>query len=274
MSWFSEWTGQDAQKQADRRANEALQLATQRYADLGAYRTLGLGALTSALGGGGLDYSSDYAGSPKYVAVNDPLVHQATGTLSATLGRLTNGPDRVQQVRDTLAALDAQDALQRKAGTRQIGQDAARLGRLGSGMVTTSLGDLESDIQRNRANVEAQLIRDATNANVQDLFGLAGLSGNVADSAYGRAANERAVQNALSLQDIQNRVNQRDRQNAQANTRFGQGLAASGVGFGYDPTSAYQAEAARQQQQANQRWGDFMNLIGQGVQAAAGGRGK
>lgn len=84
---------------------------------------------------------------------------------------LTEGPSLSDAAAEQYRLLGEQGAEQRQLGVRNIGQAAARLGRLGSGMVTTDLGNLE-DVLQTREN--------------QARRGLA------ADVAYGEAANRRA----------------------------------------------------------------------------------
>lgn len=259
---------------ADTWQNKAVQSAEQQYNDRLKYRNQAdqrFGETPDLAG-----YTSDYAGSPTYAAITDPLYYQATAAQGKSLADLSNGPDRLAAVRATLADLDAANAPRIQAGVRRIGQDASRLGRLGAQGVGTDIGNFEQSVEADRARQEAQLVRDMTEANQQDKYRTADLAGNIAQSAYGRGAQERGYKDTLSLQDIQNRVNARDRATANNNQRFGQGLSLAGLGYGFDPTAAYQnasnqkqrqSENAQQQrnfdsQQESQGLGSLLGLAG------------
>lgn len=61
---------------------------------------------------------------------------------------LSQGPNLTQAALDRYADLEQQTQENRQQGIQQIGRAAARLGRLGSGMVTTDLGNLEALLQQ------------------------------------------------------------------------------------------------------------------------------
>ena len=64
---------------------------------------------------------------------------EARQLTSQALGNLAGAPSRQDLALEALKLFDEEQGDVRKLGTQQIGQDAARLGRLGSGMVTTDL---------------------------------------------------------------------------------------------------------------------------------------
>lgn len=99
----------------------------------------------------------------------------------------------------------AEDASQ--LGTRKIGQDAAKFGRVGAGGVTTSLGDLNERIRRAVTQEGRGLAADAAAGDISDRFNrlgaLSGFSGQLSDIDMGRAGLD--LQRGGMLADIGSR---------------------------------------------------------------------
>jgi len=263
MSWISSWTGQDADKRARQYQGKATAQAETDYREKAPFRGL---AQQTLLDRNQPDFSADYAGGPTYRAVNDPLASQAFAAQSKSLADLGGGPDRLALVRQAMSDFDKESAPRLQAGIRSIGQDASRLGRLGAGGVTTSIGDLASDTERSRQTMQNEMIRQAIEATQGDKYRTADLAGRIGESAYGRAAGERGYGDALAQQAIGNRVARRAaEQGAQAQT-FGQGLDLAGLGYSSSPEGAYARQAAAEQNEAARRSAGFTDLIGTAAQ--------
>lgn len=130
----------------------------------------------------------------------------------AGLGQL---PDRQQIASNALKTFDEQQANALQLGTRDIGQNAAAAGRLGSGMVSTSLGDLQSQLNQQReqtlrglsGDVASQGLNDrlmALGAQGQGLGQLSGLDTQQQNALRG----ERGYQAGLDQQGINNAFQQ------------------------------------------------------------------
>lgn len=88
----------------------------------------------------------------------------ASGALEGVVGGQGRGEIADSRFRNLLE--QAEDA--ERLGTQGIARDAARLGRLGSGMVTTSLGDLRERTQRTLAQQARGLAADTAEGEIGD----------------------------------------------------------------------------------------------------------
>ena len=109
---------------------------------------------------------------------NSPEAMQLRGLTSQAAEGLAGAPSRQDIALQTLQNLDAEQADIRQLGIQDIGRAGARLGRLGSGMVTTSLGDLESQLNSQRERSLRDLSAQTASQEMGDrLAALSGLSG-------------------------------------------------------------------------------------------------
>ena len=174
---------------------------------------------------------------------------------------LAAGPDRQALALQTARNLEAGLGDQRKLGTAQIGRDAARLGRLGSGMVTTSLGDLESRLGEQRNRSLSQLSADTAGQSLQDTATRLGALSELEGQQYGQGVGarnelrgERGYQGDLAQQATQNKVQQFQlEQGAQGqafNQQNQQNQLLSQLGFGGDTASTLGEQAGQYGQNA------------------------
>lgn len=237
MSWLSDWMGQDAAKKAGSLTDTAVSQAQQRYGDLGPYRQLGASRLT---GTAPLTYSD----------VSSPLLTQSRGAAGDALRSLTSSPDYLAQAKSALADFDTASLPALAAARRGVKQDAATAGRIGSGGVTTSLGNLQGDYERNRMLTENDLIRGALDKAQQNKYQTLNAAEMLGGQEYGQGAADRAARNQVQ----------------QGN--FNQGMGLAGLGFGYDPTNALFKGAGTYQDQSAANAAAFGGLIKSGAQLA------
>ena len=202
-----------------------------------------------------------------------------------SLESLFSTPDRAtlasQQFRDLLE----QAAEARRTGVRDISRAAAALGRIGAGITTSQLGDLEERIQTQIAREASRLAAETAAQELADRlarFEAALAAGgqlrgeDLAEARFGQSLRdelrgERAYQYGLSRDAIADRIRQiqleeqllqgehsreMDRLNA---------LLAIALG-GPDPMYALERAAAGAQGQASQFWdlvGEILRLYGQ-----------
>lgn len=262
MSSLSNWLGQDDAKLAGNASKRATEQAERDYAETSPFRTIGRNRLTAPQT---FDFGADYAGGPKYRAVNDPLYAQANAAQSKSLADLSGGVDRLGLVTQALKDFDAADAPRRAAGVRKIGQNAAALGRVGMEGVGTEIGDFNLAAEGERERAKNAMIRDAVEGTQADRYRTADLAGGIASDAYGRGANERGYGDSLSLADIERRVNQRDRERQAGSTAFAEGMDLTSLGYGFSPEGAYNREAATRQAAADQKGAQFNAAVGLGA---------
>lgn len=132
-------------------------------------------------GGGGAAYGGGFA---------------MPAALSGDIGRLTSeigggGPDRAKLASDAYNLFLERSAPQDEQLQRSIGQRAAALGRVGSGVTTNELGDLGLSIERTRDQARRELANTAAGQTLSDrlqaLNALRGVAGDYASSAGGAA---------------------------------------------------------------------------------------
>ena len=109
----------------------------------------------------------------------------------------TAGPSRSQIALQRLKSFDMDTEDKRRRETQQIGRDAAGLGRLNSGMVTTDLGSLEERLQRAREQMLLNLSADTA-------------EGEIGDARFDRdeLRTERGFQSGAAQQGQENRIRQ------------------------------------------------------------------
>lgn len=129
-------------------------------------------------------------------------VQQGTDALFKAL---TSGPSLQDAALERYKLFGQDQSDQRTRGIQQIGQAAARLGRLGSGMVTTDLGNLEERLGRADAQERARLASDLAfaeggerRANLASGLGFEGSVYGQGREAREEARGERAYQSDQS----------------------------------------------------------------------------
>ena len=127
------------------------------YADLAAG---GEGRYRKLLGTGAV------AGGPDVEAVDGGRYLEDQDAALAGLG----GPSRTALAQQALKDFEAQGEKGLAQRFRKVGQNAAKFGRIGSGMVTTELGDLQSDYETNLMSKRNELARDVSEGDIGDRF--------------------------------------------------------------------------------------------------------
>lgn len=242
--------------------NQAVRSAQQNYDARAGLRSKSMNDLLNPTQ---YDLSGVYGGGPQYEGVNSALMSQGQGAQSRGLADLTNGPDVAAQVRQQLKNFDAQAVPELAAGRRAVGQSAATLGRIGSGGVTTSLGNLQSDYERNRGITQSQAILDAVNQAQANKYKTLDAAGNIVGQSYGIGSSERANKQGMAQQGVQNRAARFGAERGAQAQDYGQSLGLAGAGFANDPSNAlfqganvYNGQSAQNAQGA----GDAFGLAG------------
>lgn len=163
---------------------------------------------------------------PRTAKLND-LVNQFTGKIGAA-------PDLAQASLDKLAGLRQQTLEDRKKGIQDIGRGAAAFGRIGSGVTTSQLGDLESSLQARELAAEKGLAGDAAMQEAADRrANLSALSG-VQDQFFGQDTaqrnelrGERAYQSDTANQAADREVQLQLLMDQLKNSEFGRNATAA-----------------------------------------------
>lgn len=118
----------------------------------------------------------------------------AAARVDGAADALATGPDRVAMAKQALADFNTQLDEQRTEGIKGIGQSAAALGRVGSGMVTGKLADLERRVQSDRSIETNRLVNDLTERDASDRFNKVNAFAGLEERS---TANDRATANEL-----------------------------------------------------------------------------
>jgi len=201
-----------------------------------------------------------------------PITTQYGGNeaLGRALNRATQETDRLAMAKQALADFDIEGAPQLEARFRNVGQRAATLGKTGSGMVTSELGTLQGDYERDRLLTQNQLIRDATEGTINDRYRALDALSRQDQIGYGRAQDvsseqrgERGYRQGLGQEGLQNRIAQWQAQQGVRSNRLSEIMGLSGMGQqGNDLQSFYTQMADQYGQQA----ADAMLSVAQGFQ--------
>jgi len=120
-----------------------------------------------------------------------PEAQRARALTAQATESLAGAPNRQELALQSLQNFDAEQGDIRQLGIQDIGRAGARLGRLGSGMVTTDLGNLEDRLNTTRERMLSDLSQQTASQELGDrLSNLSALSGvggqfNVEDLASG-----------------------------------------------------------------------------------------
>jgi hypothetical protein len=138
----------------------------------------------SAATQGALGNYTSWSANP-WSSVAAPGSYAPAGDTSAMRSALTqainavqNAPDRGQLASQNFALLDQTAREASNRDLRVIGQDAAKFGRIGSGITTTNLGDLGERQAIDRSRAQSQMSLDAAGQTVADRLAAANAVGS------------------------------------------------------------------------------------------------
>lgn len=165
------------------------------------------------------------------------------------------GPDRAQLASGALKLFEDQQAPQLAARMRQIGQAAAKFGRIGSGLVNTELADVGTDYNTKLAQLKQALALEAAQNQLADQAAL-----------RGEVRGERGYQQGMAQTALDNTVRQRQLEDALTSSDLNRNLAIlnaqEGVGSsGFDPTKALLLASQYNQQAGEQSTSAFAELL-------------
>jgi hypothetical protein len=243
---------QDRQK-AKGTQGAAIDAANNAAAQRAPYNTLALNSLTAPRTAAQLQAS--YGNGPQYSAVSSPLLTQGNDATAKTLASLTDSPDYLSQAKSALQDWETGQQPVLAADFRKVGQNAAALGRVGSGGVTTQLGTLQSDYERNKQLTANQLIQAALDQTQQNKYATLGAAQGVANQAYNQGNTDRTNMQNVAQEGVTNAINEQGQGNALA-------LGEAGIGTGYNPSGALQTAANAQMGDANTSANDVASLFG------------
>lgn len=185
------------------------------------------------------------------------------GTVDTGVAAVGSSPSLSDAAAKQFELLGKQSAEQRRLGIQDIGRSAATLGRLGSGMVTTDLGNLEDVLRTREENARAGLSANIAQQEAADrranLASTSGLEGQVYGQeagARGEVRGERGYQTDTAQTALENRIRQKALEESLTQGQFGRELGGAGVGL---QAGEIQSNAANQ---ASGAAGDVLSNLG------------
>lgn len=167
------------------------------------------------------------------------------GQMGTALQSLNSLPDRQTLALDALNLFDEQTDAGYQQRLRGVGQQAAKFGRLGSGMTTSELGDVFVARERDRDHVKRSLANETAGMALSDQLDRLGAIGAVNQQQFGQDTIKRGE--VRGERDFQHGVG-RD-----ADQHWLQTLQTLlPIAYGGNPSDAYFAAGADARQQSGQ----------------------
>lgn len=181
----------------------------------------------------------------------DPRLQRTQGAVDSAVNALQGGPDRAQLAQTYTDIWNQTTNPQYEADLRRATQLASANGRLGSGMLTTSYGDITAnrDLQRNQA--QRGFLTEALGGTIQDRLNNVNALTGVEGQQFGQGAaqrselrGERGYQQGLDQQGLQNEIQRQTLEDFLLNSQFGrdQSQINSLLNYGFggqNPAGAY-----------------------------------
>lgn len=180
------------------------------------------------------------AGGPAVDPTQSARFGQAANRTDQAAQQLA-GVDRFGIAKQRLAQFNAEQAPVAEAERRNLLKGGAAMGRLGSGMLRTSFGDLADRLDLNRRGAETRFLTEALEGSIGDQFNktsaLAGLEGQV----YGQDAGlrgerrvERDYTTGLGERNVARQTNERDTMLGLAERNVGRRMSERDARLGLD----------------------------------------
>ncbi len=152
----------------------------------------------------------------------------ARGNISTQLDALNSAPNRGDLARQQFDLIGRQSEPQYQSDLRAVGQKAAALGRIGSGVTTSDLGDVTQRREQSLANSRQQLSLDAAGQELQDRLNRLSAGQGVFGQLSGTDVTNAGVQQGLRNEARGERGFVAGQDQAAANTNLAsQGLSLS-----------------------------------------------
>lgn len=192
------------------------------------------------------------------LGAQSPDVTQARQQTMQSLAALGNAPNRSDIASNLYSALSKQDTANLGKDIQGLGQRAASLGRLGSGMVTSEAGDIFGQHEANLAAIRANLAANTAGQEQGDLLNRLGATQGVAQGLGGLDLQRNQLGSNIGL-------NQAEALQGLQGQQYGQGLG--NLGFLQQERGYQQGEEQRSIGNALQQY-----LTQQGAQGQAFGQ--
>ena len=199
----------------------------------------------------------------------DPRLGAAQGATDQFLRQLQSTPDREALAKQAFQNIESSIADQRKLGIQDIGRSAAKFGRIGSGKVTTDLGNLENQLDINRNRALNELSYSTAGQKLSDILGSLGATSSLEGQRFSQGATgrdelrgEREYQRGMSEQAKQDAISQAMGEQGYFQQGLGNQLSLTDLlgGYGFGSGENYGPAMALSQLLGNQATAGMMGL--------------
>jgi hypothetical protein len=255
-----------SQREANALNRRALDFAEGQYRDRGIYRDAAAGMM------GQFGLPPELWSQGAYNPELEFQRYQALGGSNPMRGRaladVMESPDRMALVKQRIADMDAagEQGLERRF--RRVGQRAATLGRVGAAGVTTELGTLQADYERDRQAQINELLRETTEADLNDRFRRLGAVASEDDAQYGRRVDDFARRDTLGRSSLEDRIRRWNAGRGAQGEDLARMISLATLGYGGDPTNVLTGLAQNAQGRADAAgasaagaWGSAGNFL-------------
>lgn len=214
------------------------------------------------------------AGDLRYqnILPSDPRLGQTQGQVDTARDTLSSTPDRTELAAQALQLLRERTAPQYAADQRAIGQSAAKFGRIGAGMTTNELTDLNLTRERDLDRTSRELANTAAGQTMSDRLARLGALTGIEGQQFGQGQagrdelrGERGYQNQTDQQARQDEIQRMLLEDQLLNSQFGRDQSRASLlgqlGFGQDPTGALMGQGGYYGDMANQSGAGASDLL-------------
>ena len=179
----------------------------------------------------------------------DPRLGTTQGQVDTARNSLSTGPDRQALAASTFQLLRDQGESAYRQAVRQVGQNAAKFGRIGAGMTTNDLTGLEASRERDLSQAARGLSLDAAGSTLADRQAILSSLGGLESQQYGQGAagrnelrGERGYQTDFAQQGLTNEQNRLALEDSLTGSNFNRqqdrARTLGALGYQSDPTTA------------------------------------
>jgi hypothetical protein len=180
---------------------------------------------------------------------------------SSVIAPSATAPDRAAMAKSLLADFDKSSADSNREDYRQVGQQAASLGRLGMGQTAQDIQEVGRKHLTDRATLEAKLAYDTSDQAIQDAI-----------NSRNELRGERGYQTGQAQTAIDRQVQQAQLEEALRNGQFSRGVDLTNLGRSGNPAGAQLAAATSGDTSANDLTGILELLKRYGYTSATAGK--
>jgi hypothetical protein len=160
------------------------------------------------------------------------------GQLDRYATGLEEGPDRGKLASDIFSQVEETSRPEYERQLQDVGRKASALGRIGAGMTTSELGDVQSNREKYLGNIKRSLASEAAGASLSDRLARLGAQQGLVGQQYGQEAGrreelrgERGYEHAVAGEPYRQELERKALEDQLLNSAFGRQATAAQIGL-------------------------------------------